>query len=803
LLEAHGFLLLDSQGLFVMLAQLNEQKTALAFVEAVFRAGYYFKDLSYKNFLAILYDLFSVKTNFKRLMLAKGLAPLSPRRELLYQGELALGRHDAMYDFTLTVDSRAAFAKGIRPPKADEEPRSADEFVAVMWKRGIKFGLDMEAVAQGLAVRKNQFLRLCVAQASAPRPGDNARTEALISLEKDLRPLETPEGEVDLRRYQCVFPQAREGQVILRKVPATPGVEGRTLAGQALAAVPGKDLDLARFKGPGTELGVVGRAECLVASQAGFVSVNPQTGAISVTNEVINHTAVGIQTGSLTLEAEHCLQFGGVGPGYQLEGNNLTFKGGAVEGSVLSRQGVVSIEGNISGGQVTALAGDINVKGRVLAGSRLEAYRGVVSLDYAEKCLLIGREVTVRKAVNVTIIAETATVGECKSSNILALSMKIDRVAAAASLAAPEGLQPAGTTLVVPIIEVPRRPLVILGRTLAKLMQPLPKIDSDIDKIGSDTQVQMYLRALGSYARAESDAQARKAQAVLQPLEDKVRPVVQRWRELKAEKAELEMAKAELETEILAWQAKTRRLEEDLQDGMQLSVKVVWDQALVLKLYKDARMPMHFEEIAELDPAQRRQFEALCRRMLSALISGHTQERIMPLRGPFSSSYRDLRKLLDEVPDVPVRASADAATEDEPSNRRRERRLTLLSRPDLIRHLADQRRDLPPDRFILKARADVLLEGYVLDMSGLGLGLAFPKKQRYVPAFSPGEKTTVEFAAGSLLFEAEVVATFVEDGPQLVRIGGYFVNLSPALQALVYRLKNALESRTCAVAEPC
>lgn len=804
LVESHAFLSQEQQGLFATLARLPDQEAALACVEAVFKGGYYFKDLSYKNLQAILYDLAAVKTGFKRLLLARCLAPLSPRREALYQGELALGKHEALYDFTQLADSRERFAKGVRPPAAEEQPRAADEFVAVMWKRGVRFGLDMAAAAQGLAVRKNQYLRLCIAQARAPHPGEDARTEALISLEKDLRPLETPEGEVDLKRYQCVFPQAREGQVILRKIPASAGVEGRTLAGQALPAAAGKDLDLARFKGPGTELGVVGRAECLVAAQAGFVSVHPRSGAVSVTNEVINHTPVGLKTGNLTIEAESIVQYGGVGPGYQLEGNNLVFKSGAVEGAVVSRQGAVTVEGNVTGGQVTALAGDVLVKGRVLAGSRLEAYRGQVSAEYAEKCLLIGRAVSLRKAVNATIIAETATIGESKSCNILALSMKLDRVSAGGAAGVKQGLPPAGATLVVPIVEVPKRPLAILRHTLGLLVEPLPRIDEAIERINSDTQVQMYMRALGSYVRAESEEQAHRAQAVLQPLEDKVRPVVGRWRELKAEKAALELAKAGLEAEIEQWRAKIQRLEQDLQGGMQVQVGSVWDDSLTLKLYKDARMPLHFQEIAELDPAQRAQFESLCRRMLSALVSGHTRERTMPLRGPFSSSYRDLRKLLDEAPDVP--ASAPAPQEPaggQPGNRRRERRLTLLGKAELVRHLAEPGRQLPPQQMILRARADELLEGYVLDMSGLGLGLAFPRAQRYAPLFSPGEKIAVELMAGAATLEAELVPTFVEHGPQLVRVGGYFVNLSPAFQALLYRLKNALESRTCAEEKLC
>ena len=52
--------------------------------------------------------------------------------------------------------------------------------------------------------------------------------------------------------------------------------------------------------GQGTVVAQVGGAECLVATQTGYVSVHPKTGAVAVTDEVINHTPVGIKTGSLS-----------------------------------------------------------------------------------------------------------------------------------------------------------------------------------------------------------------------------------------------------------------------------------------------------------------------------------------------------------------------------------------------------------------------------------------------------------------------------------------------------------------------
>ncbi len=790
LLAAYAFLHQESQGIFILPGKVTESSDFYKFIEAVFQRGYCLQGLNYKNFMALLSDLPAAKANYARLILATALVPLSPSRELLYQGELTITRQEAMYDFTLQADSRGVFAKGIKPPSAKDSTRNLDEFVAVLWKRGLRFGLDLEAVNLGLAVPKNQYLRLTIARNQPPIPGADAKVEAVMSLEKDLRPLESPEGEVDLRRYQCVFPQARLGQVILRKIPATPGREGRTMAGGPIPTKAGKDLDLKKLAGSGTEIKVMSSIECLVAAQPGFVSRHPGSGAVSVTDEVINHTPVGIKTGSLTIEAERCLQFGGVQPGYQLEGNNLTLKSGAVEGEVISRRGLVNVEDSVAGGRVTALGGDIAVRGRVLAGSSLEAYRGRITADYVERCTIIAREVEVRRAVNSVIIAEQATVAECMGSGIFAFGLKVGR-----TLASPRSSE-TGTSLVVPIIEPPRRPVTIIKRTIRALVQPLPEMEAAIEKIGADPHVQRYLHALAAYQQAKSEAQAEGALAVLTPLEEKVRPIVEHWRALKEQRAQLLQEKASLESEKETWLAKIKLLEEDLQGSMHLAVGSVYDDHLTLKLYKDPRLPAHFSAIAALDPERRRQFEALCRRMLSALASGHTKQCVEPIRGAFKATYRELMALLDVVPDRPAEPPARSqASPPEPGNRRREKRLVLMSREDLLAYLGDTAKKTPPRRHVLKVRVDELLEGYVNDFSGLGLGLFFDRQQRYAPVFEKAEKISLEFSLGPVTLEAEMVVTGVSQGPRIVRVGGFFVNLSPAQQALVYKVKNALEVR--------
>lgn len=797
------YLFMDSKGLLVLLEKMAEVKPFRDFVNHVFQMGHYFRGISYKNLMAVYYRFGSARAQFPRLRLADGIAPLPQRREMLYQGELLLSPEQAEYDFTMQTDTRATFAQGVKPAAvADEAPRTLDEFVAVLWKKGLRFGLDLEAVKQGLATPKNQFLKLVIARAQMPAPGVDARMEPMMALEKDLRPLETPEGDVDLRRYSCVFPQAKMNQAILRKIPATPGVNGRTVLGEPIPnVVEGQDLSLDDLIGSGVAVIFTGKFPTLMATRNGFVSVDPKTGAVSITDEVINHTPVGIQTGSLSIEGDLCVQFGGVGHGYTLEGRNLEIKTGRVEGSVLSNRGNIKIVEGVAGGQVVALAGNITVDGRVMAGSHLEAYDGTVTIKYAENSVIVGRVVVVDKAVNSSIIAEQAVVKESVASGIIAFSAKIGLLGVRSRQAGEGGMETAGTTLVVPIIEPPMRPAIIIRRTIEALMQPMPELEARIEEIGINPDVITYLRALTTYQTAKDEEQARQAQAIFRPLEDRIRPLVDSWRSMKADRQRLLDEQAGLQTELEVWLAKIRRLEEDLQGSMQYAVGAVSDPNSYMKIFQDPRIPDNFSSVAGMDARYRKQFESLCLQIISTLSSGHGKERLLPIRDPFKSTYRELKALISEAENRPSQSLAPSAGDQE-GDRRREKRLTLLGKSDFLAYLGDRERATPPGAFVVPVRVDEILEGFITDLSGLGMGIYLDRKQKFSPVFKQDDKVGLVFSIGPLNFEAELIVCNLDETPRLVRLGGYFVNMPPTLQASLYKVKNVLEARLWGKAPP-
>jgi hypothetical protein len=794
LLAGQDFMVQGPKGLVVDLTKLEGNARLALLVAKAFQGGCYFKGLNYKNFAALLYDFARVKGQYPQLTLAAGLERLPQARLMLYQGELSLNSQEAHYDFTFRLDSRVNFAQGVQAPKGEQPPRNLDEFVAVMWNKGVRFGLDLAAVEQGLAVAKNKYLRLVIATYQPPQAGSDARLDELISLKKDLRPLESAEGQVDLRRYLCVFPQARAQQVILRKVPAQPGQVGHSVFGEVLPATPGQDMSLASRAGQGTTVATVNQSECLVAMQTGYVSVHPKSGAISVTDEVINHTPVGIKTGSLTLDVESCTQYGGVAAGYTLDVNTLNSKGGTIEGTVLSRHGNVKIQENVANGKVTALKGDIQVQGLVQSGSRLEAYNGRVSASLAENCLIVAREVVLRRAVNVTIIAQKAVIGECMGCDIFAFSLQIERVRPGLGRSAA-GARASGTTLAAPIIEPPRRPLAIIEHTIQAVGVPMPDLVYHAEALGSDQEVQRYLRALKAYQAAKDEDEARRQQAIIQPLEARVKPMIAKWRLLLAEQKRIMEQKEKLETEAQAWRDKIQLLEDELQGSMKFVVKSIEGDLVSLRLYKDPRLPLSFDEAAAMEPERRRRFEALARQMVSEIMAGHTKELILTLKEPFKAVYRDLRDRMAQAPDRPAEQMAQAICQARPADeRRRENRLLLLDRSDFLGLLAEGKH-LHPQRLALPVKCDEILDAYFHDLSGVGASLWLNRQQHFLPLFKAGEKVHLTFGVGSESLALEMVVVDVEESSRLVRVGGSFVNLPAAQQAVLYKIKNALEAR--------
>ena len=93
---------------------------------------------------------------------------------------------------------------------------------------------------------------------------------------------------------------------LLQKIPLTLGTPGFEMAGSALPAKPGKDVDLGEYAGPGTRVERTRDGEFLVSERAGFLAVEAKTSRISIEDKIVSRDGVSVRTtGNLQLTGDY------------------------------------------------------------------------------------------------------------------------------------------------------------------------------------------------------------------------------------------------------------------------------------------------------------------------------------------------------------------------------------------------------------------------------------------------------------------------------------------------------------------
>ncbi len=105
-------------------------------------------------------------------------------------------------------------------------------------QKGITVALDTEVIEQTLL---EGGINILIAQGQAPVNGENGRLESLIPSMKERRPALDEDGLTDFHELGDIL-TVKEGAVLIRRIPATDGIPGQTVAGKTLPAKPGKDI---------------------------------------------------------------------------------------------------------------------------------------------------------------------------------------------------------------------------------------------------------------------------------------------------------------------------------------------------------------------------------------------------------------------------------------------------------------------------------------------------------------------------------------------------------------------------------
>jgi len=418
-----AYILKRADGILVDLSRFPVGGGFIQFIDRMFGDGARFLDLDYRLLMDLLFDYDSILDKHgiaAKLRLAQDIVPFLANRKALYRGVKVDSKHEkAEYFFepvTLEVVTKVpvyseANADGEKsilsytdevemlPTKLD-----IDEFIADMWLKGVRFGINVETIAN--VISNDEMGRMKVAVQLDPVDGIDAEVEEACSvLHRDNSPKILRNGKADLSKFQNRFPQIESNVRLLKKKPRVLGKLGHKVNGTEIEPAIPKDLDIFPLAGTGTRIEMLDGDEYILSDRDGFLSIDMHSNTISITEKIENKGGISAKTtGDLSLSGSEFVEHGEVQEGRSVEGKSMTFLSD-VYGNIISTGGQILFEQNLSNGSAKSIGGSVTSNGRAF-NSVIEAWEGKVSLKYAESCVILGESVEIEHAVNCEIIAD-------------------------------------------------------------------------------------------------------------------------------------------------------------------------------------------------------------------------------------------------------------------------------------------------------------------------------------------------------------------------------------------------------------
>lgn len=555
------------------------------FVERVFAAGLRFSGLYYAGFLDLLYGL-SEPPLRTPIQLAADIVPFPAVRRALYRTvKIAPDKKTAEYVFEpveIEVEEMALLygepgedgsaevighemRKHYEPTKLD-----FDEFVAAMWEKEVRFGIDAARVREVLQTR--QSVRMVFAEALPPRSGRNASIEERTdALHRDNAPKILPDGRMDLRQFKNRFPQIVAGTRLLQKMPRMLGKPGRDVTGALLEPELPQDFDLTPLAGIGTSVETGGDGEFIVSVRDGFLNIDAQTNQISVTEKIVSHEGVSMKTtGDVALTGDEFEEHGEVQERRAVEGKHMTFFAD-VYGNIVSHGGRVVLKASIAGGHVTSPGGSIVVEGRA-SRALLDARGGEVHAVFAEGCTIVASRVTVGQAINCDILAEQVEIEVSEGS---AIAGKLVKIGHSTTRKDTETI----VAILVPDLARHEHDVEELEEVRRQVEQAVAAQDEKLAQLMADTGFKQYLALATTIAKggaklsAQHEANWRQAQA-------KFAPQVREWQAAQQVRTQAQKKLDELTAELAA--LAERKLH--VGDGIGCQIEAIHGDTVVRRL---------------------------------------------------------------------------------------------------------------------------------------------------------------------------------------------------------------------------
>lgn len=534
-----------------------EPATVVQLVDRIFAAGACLVDVDYEGLCAQLYP--KLPTDAPRpakpqspFRLAREIRPIPAERQALYKSvKLADGGTSADYMFEPVFIERVVDVPIYgEPDEAGDTPitgteravhaepaeLTVDEFIAMMWQKGIRAGLDLATIRKAIATPGVQ--RVKIARRIDAKDGEDATlVEETKALHRDDSPRLLPNGRIDLGHFKNRFPQISEGTRLLRKVPKKFGECGVELSGKLVEPSPPRDFSLAELAGPGTVIDSNNQGEFIVAVLDGFLNLDVASHLVSVTDKIINRETVSVRTtGNLSLSGDEFEQHGEVQERRVVEGKHMTFHAD-VFGHIESSGGQVVLKANLAGGRIHDIGGQVHIEGRA-SQAVIEARSGSAQINYAENCFIIAAQVTIQRALACTIVADDVIVEDACACAIAGRRVTLTRSGARKDT---ETL----VSIITPDLSALDRGLNEVRKTIADLEVQLAQKQSEIAMAESNPELKGFLAVeigIRSGKLKLNQAQQDQFRALTQRL---IKPI----QHLRALRKEVETLKADIVTE--------------------------------------------------------------------------------------------------------------------------------------------------------------------------------------------------------------------------------------------------------------
>ncbi len=287
------------------------------------------------------------------------------------------------------------------PPQSENDHfATIDDVRNALKRRNVVYGIDETRMAE-LSAKLSQLetsqninepIEMEIALGTPVTNGEDARIEYLYKkaeAEPQAPVAEDGEGRVDYRAAHKID-NVSKGTLLARKIPPAKGMAGMTVTGKPLAAVDGKDIDVAM--GKGVAISPDNKDEW-IADTDGQVIIKDNKISVLALYEVPGD--VNLSTGNIDFIGTVIVR-GDVKDGFKVYAGEDLVVNGVVEGAELKCSGKLSIVGGVSGNDKAKItcSGDANIK---------YIRNAIVQVDGSLTCgqAIMHSKVTVSKKVSV------------------------------------------------------------------------------------------------------------------------------------------------------------------------------------------------------------------------------------------------------------------------------------------------------------------------------------------------------------------------------------------------------------------